>query len=237
MFRGTKSLQTRTELRLRGFRGPSVRILRQELSRVMPSSRSGSLNNVISNCRREEAFHPKDTVKSTFKAFIVTENRAKWLGALQGLMAGRNWLWAHSIYSFNENTTKRLFASTEISKAAIKAYLNYMPHGSSQPLSSNDARTHFPRAFVSDLHRSQSPLPQGFSSKVSRYRAGFWRPFREMLTWEPPILFKHYSNGRIDTVLFVHDQRIEFLESRLVAIRSRIQKIIKQLSVRRRLSM
>jgi hypothetical protein len=223
MFRVTRPLQRKTELRLRGFRGPSVRILRQELRRLIPIARTTYSSNIDSKCRKKDILHAEVTVDRTYKALFNGNRR---LGNIPGLVTKPNWSWAHSIYCFNDNTIKGLFASVEVSKTAIRAHLNSLPCGSSQLLSTNDGQKHISRAFMSDLHRKQFLLPQAFSSKVSRYRSAFWRPFRKMLTWDAPILFKHYSSGRIDALLFAHDTRIQFLEHKLASLRNQIEKVL-----------
>jgi hypothetical protein len=81
-------------------------------------------------------------------------------------------------------------------------------------------------AVISDRLRAKSPIPQSFMGKVSKLPNGFWRPCRELLIWEPAILFKHRLGGRVDAMMFVHDQRIDFLKQELAKIGRQITALI-----------
>jgi hypothetical protein len=228
MFRPTIPLQKRLELRLRGFRGPSVRILRQELGKVKRTAKTISFTGPDGIRYRNQSTPLIPSWKWQYRQCLRRPSARQWrrcLSSPTSPLPKPSWRWAHSIYSFNDKYLQSLIPATPISKEAMGAYLNMTPRGASDAHSATGLNSEL-RAIVSDRLRSQPPISQSLLGKISRDPRSFWRPFRDMCQWEPAILFKHRLAGRVDILMCVHDQRLEFLRRELDILRGQISTFL-----------
>jgi hypothetical protein len=180
--------------------------------------------------KHKETLHSlKPSIKTKYDTFLGWKARRvpqRWPTSSSRLLPRPSWNWAHSTYSFNKNALKSLTITTEASKAAMRAYLNMIPSEYLDALSGDGSYGFGARAFVSDRLRAQSLIPQSFLGKVSKRPNRFLQPCRELLMWEPAILFKHRSGSRIDTMSFVYDQRIDILTQEMVKMSKQITALL-----------
>jgi hypothetical protein len=243
MFHPTKPLLKRTPLRLLGFRGPAIRVLRHELARLSPSSRTVPFAGPDRTALPPPApsvLGPRPAVLGRRFSDLFSDGRRTRRGG-GGWAEPSTARWAHSIYAFDERHMKTLPVTTKTSLRALSAYLNMLPRSSSSSSSALDllpepwaAQAHVRgglfRAFTSDRSRA-SAIRQDLVGKLKRgRREGFWRVLRAAMAWEPAVAFKHYPARAVEVRAFVHDVRIDVLREQAGRLR---REILDRLRMRR----
>jgi hypothetical protein len=233
MFHPTQPLLKRTPLRLLGFRRPAIRVLRAELARLRPPSRTipfaGPDRAVL---RRPTVGVPDAVLHGRRFADLLSAPgpRRQTLKFDGGESTAR---WTHSVYAFSPSRLQTLPVATVASLRALDAHLNAIPrHVPPLPHPWNEptVRRALFRAFLSNRART-SGLRQDVVGKLKRgRRGGFWRVLRQAMVWEPVVGFRHYQGGGVEARAFVHDVRMDVLREQAGRLR---REILRRLKMRR----
>src|SRR5690242_18000446 len=130
MFAPTRSLQKRVEARLRGFRWPAIKILRQAIARVDPAARSRPFDvprvEPLRNLSTEMAWGMADL------PLRIWTRESRWIvptriGGAARYIRPETECWAHSVYKYNKSAIKTLSATTTTVAKGCSTYLNMMP--------------------------------------------------------------------------------------------------------------
>jgi hypothetical protein len=235
MFRPSQPLQKRTPLRLKGYRGPSTRILRSEIAKLSPGARQPAFSGPDRPLEKRRAEDDSHAIKAsdgplTFGELLAAcrarpfgqprrcgGTRRRGGSAAAAAAASR---WTSSVHLYNQAHMPWLPVVTDSAKVAIRAYLNMLPRhvrldGICDPV--------LFRAHVADRTRRQQRLGirQDLLGKLSRSQA-FWRLWRKLKSWEPPVLFKHFNHGSATVSLWLYDGRIDTLRRKIREVFNRI---------------
>lgn len=211
MFRPTKPLFKRTPLRLRGFRRPAIRVLRQELAQLRRPPPPGAIDRPSAPLALDRPF----------AALLSRPKRSP-----PPLDIDSTTRWTHSAYAFHAPRLQTLPVSTQASLTALTAHLNALPPRArtllSPPWSDPLVSRALFRAFVSDCARATA-LRQDVIGKLKRgRRGGFWHVLRAAMVREPAVAVRHYVGGGVEVRAFVHDVRIGVLREQAARLRKEI---------------
>jgi len=250
MFRYTQRLQKRTEQRLKGFRTPSIRILRKAIAEINEPVRPGAFEQHVFNRRvqRPSAIrHSLKSIKSRGQLISFCIDATPQPKVLQSGLTVKNMLkqrhaldwspppydstnsvrWAHVIYRYNKNTCKALpLLSSKVRKLA-QAYFNMTitlkENGQSSAFNTGAGTKESSQAHVSGFTLRSPPIRQDLLGKLSYRKQSFIYPYRKLLRMEPKIIFKYRARS-VNITLFIHDQRLASVEGRLHAITNHHQR-------------
>ena len=220
MFRCSQNLQKRKELRLQGFRAPAIRILRNELRKVKPTTETPVVGRKHAQLRQYEQFE-----SLTLHDILVGHRNGRRLSqrTRDVSVVPKSRGWTHSIYAYEQSKLKSIPITTSVANAAIKAYFNMLPREFSDLSLEQDVLF---RAFISDKNRPQPVLKQDITGKiVGRRKNGFLKQLRELMALEPVIEYKHFCYGRTDIRLYVHEGRFDILDKGIANMGAKLLRL------------
>ncbi|KIW01350.1 uncharacterized protein PV09_07122 [Verruconis gallopava] len=237
-FRQTQRLYARTEARVKGFRGPGIKILRDAIVGTSEIELPGVLKQDLSAKRSQPSAGRIASSKTTFgsgtssipKSELLALQRSRYgWGSLKPSKRKHalDWSppphgsrdsvrWKHVVYSYNKNKTQAMPLLTSKIRRVAQAYLNMerKPEGYDEAMKGKNPNTPKfgidarQKAFVSGHTFLDQPVFQDLLGKFTEIRKSFMIPYRELLKMEPPVIFKHRANS-CHVSLHVHDERLQ----------------------------
>jgi len=215
MFSPTIPLLRRAENRLRGYRTPAIRILRKLVAGLDYDARTAGFVGPRLPMKTKGPGRRLPVRPLTFRdllqynsshvepADMVIQSSLKRPPTIQA--------WTHGVYSFQSHILAGLPVAAIHVKFGLRSYCNILPRNMPpiipDVVRSNVAYRTLFRTFISDRNRHHAIKPDLVGKLKRPRRTGFWLLFRNWLKWEPAVVFKHFSCGRIVAVAFTYDMR------------------------------
>lgn len=274
MFKPTPRLEKRVAQRLKGFRSPSIRILRKAIANIHPQARvkpfaiphvepprSLTLSETcclpgclyplgsLRSWEEHRVLRTKDDIIGTrlrhalyripVRPSIFNQSSRDAIAAAGPNIGSRTAkpprykpsatvYWTHSIYRYNKAVISSLPLLSSVVSKMLRTYFNMSPRSPEPSVPSSctghDRARDILRAYISDRIAGKSHIRPDLLGKISFRKKGFWKPFRQLLQYQPRITFKHSQTG-VGITVFIYDRRLEVLRQKLTRLRSALMRI------------